>query len=191
MVSNRRVRHFLYQSASNPVMRRFSGTECMCSPRPPPVQPRLSAPLILLGCVSHPVLEGACWCRFLSKTSLASLKQALHMSPVNQVSGQLLSPMAGVPVCLYVPRLLSFFFSFFHRPSISAVAFNHLQTDTGARHSCEATLFIQQPPTPLPTTNLSLFHTPLTMLSFQQERMNWLQRLKSAINVSFPRHNKA
>lgn len=55
------------------------------------------------------------------------------------------------------------------------VGFNHLQTEPGTSHSFGFIL-----------SNLSEWHTLLTMLSIQPQQINWFQQFKSAINVSFP-----
>lgn len=61
------------------------------------------------------------------------------------------------------------------------VTFNHLQTGLCASHSFIPSLLLC-----FFMSNLSEWHTLLTMLPIQHWQINWFQWFKSAINVSFP-----
>ncbi len=121
-------------------------------------------------------------CRPMNETILALLKQQLvrvfcepNFWAITQISGW------GFWFCSSDLIFLRSLFFFCISCQSLVVTFNHLQTELGASHSFAPSLLLGFFP-----SNLSDWHTLLTMLSIQHWQINWFQWFKSAINVSFP-----
>lgn len=142
----------------------------------------VSSPALIAPCFTF-IYSGFLSAGPMNGTILALLKQQLvHVSLWIKFWGNYSDQWLGFLILLLGSHFSSVSSLFFRISCQSLmVTFNHLQTELGASRSFSPSLLLGFFP-----SNLSEWHTLLTMLSIQHWQINWFQWFKSAINVSFP-----